>query len=270
MVESSPPAEASAGRGGDLAAGKPVGAVINCILILRYLAGAGTSIRLTQVARDLGLNPSTCFNILQTLVAEKFVLFERTSKTYRIGYGVLDIARSAAITGGDVGVIRPAMQQIAQEHGVTVSLWRRVSEARMLLILLTPSPKQTRIQMSIGQRLPLLVGASGRAMAAFAGLDDSDLERHFREVRWNRPVSFDAFMQDIREARQRGWAVDNGDYASGTVSISAPIFDEGGIPVLACTATMFANQYTASAATRLAKDLCEITAAASPISGSLR
>jgi DNA-binding IclR family transcriptional regulator len=55
--------------------------VVNAIQILRYLGGERQRcVRL--VARSLRLNPSTCFNILQTLVHEGIVDFEPAKKVY--------------------------------------------------------------------------------------------------------------------------------------------------------------------------------------------
>lgn len=249
--------------------GKPVGAVTSAIRVLRYLSAANSSVRASRVARDLQLNTSTCFNILRTLTHENLLDFDTNSKTYRIGYGIMDIARKATFVGGGIGIVRPFMERIAREHGVTVTLWRRISDTRMMLILAALSPNSTRIQMSIGQRLPLLVGAGGRVVAAYAGLTSAELKRHFKEVRWARPLSFDAFEKQVEETRMRGWAVDEGDYAWGTISISVPIFNDNQFPVLACTATMFANQNDPATAARLAQDLAGITRAVPSISESL-
>ena len=47
-------------------------------------------------------------------------------------------------------------------------------------------------------------------------------------MRWSRPISFDAYWRDVNRARRRGWAIDDGYFANGIVSIAAPVRDPAG------------------------------------------
>ena len=62
--------------------------VVNAVRILRYLTHTGAPERAADIARHLSINPSTCFNILRTLVAEDVVDFNGRSKTYSAGLGL--------------------------------------------------------------------------------------------------------------------------------------------------------------------------------------
>ena len=61
---------------------KLVGALSSGLKILRYLASSSTPIGVTRIAKDLELNASTCFNLLKTLVHERLVTFDESTKTY--------------------------------------------------------------------------------------------------------------------------------------------------------------------------------------------
>jgi DNA-binding IclR family transcriptional regulator len=108
------------------------------------------------------------------------VSFDPAVKTYKIGQGVADLARGASIFGRNVDVIQGLLERIARDHDVAVTLWRPVSEDRMLLILAAFAAGQTRIHMSVGEHLPLLIGSAGRIMAAFQGLSPRELRRQRR------------------------------------------------------------------------------------------
>ena len=58
-----------------VSAGVTVKPVVNAVRILRYLTQKGAPERAADIARHLAINPSTCFNILRTLVAEDVVDF---------------------------------------------------------------------------------------------------------------------------------------------------------------------------------------------------
>src|SRR5438876_5359402 len=66
--------------------------VDNAIRILRYLAVIRQSSTVTIIARELKINPSTCFNILRTLVWNGVVDFDATTKSYKTGPGAIDLA----------------------------------------------------------------------------------------------------------------------------------------------------------------------------------
>ena len=51
-----------------------VGSVVQALAILRHLSEASKPLGVTAVARALGISPSSCFNLLKTLVAEDFAV----------------------------------------------------------------------------------------------------------------------------------------------------------------------------------------------------
>ena len=63
---------------------KPVGALISGLAVVRYLSTAAAPVGVSRIARDLGLNSSTCFNLLKTLVHERLATFDEATKTYRV------------------------------------------------------------------------------------------------------------------------------------------------------------------------------------------
>lgn len=250
--------------------GKSVGAVVSAVRILRLLSKAKGAMRGSQIANDLGLNTSTCFNILQTLAAEKLVRYDSSTKHYRLGYGLLDLASSNAIMGHNISDISVAMQEISDAHDVTMSLWRRVSDTRMLLIMITSSPRQTRVHMTLGQRLPLLVGSTGRAMASSLNLSRDEIQNYFNEIRWIRPLSFEKYYQEVLIGRERGWTLDTGDFVNGLHSISSAITDKRGVPLLISTATLFSGQYTDERGERIGRILIEMAQRVRPLAQGLK
>jgi DNA-binding IclR family transcriptional regulator len=232
-----------------------VNAVASALKILFHLSAVDTPIGVTPLARVLGLNTSTCFNILKTLVRDNLVEFDEKTKTYTIGMGVVDLAKGLFARDIDVSTVRPIMEQVAQKHGITVSLLRRIKDNRSMIVQIAVSDAPVRISLSVGQILPLLLGAQGQVMAAFSGLDAQELRRQFDLLNFGRPISFDTFMSNVEDTRRRGWSVDEGYIVRGTVSISVPVFDRVRLPMFACSATMFSGQYDADNASLIAQDL---------------
>jgi DNA-binding IclR family transcriptional regulator len=215
-----PPADA--GRGGSAVTVKPV---VNAVRILRYLTHTGAPERAADIARHLSINPSTCFNILRTLVAEDVVDFNSLSKTYSAGLGLARLVEQLVTQGQRLQMALPMMREMAAREGVTVTLWRRMGEDRIVLMSSESCPTDLHVDMPAGQRLPILMGASGRLFVARLGLSDDELREEFEKIRWARPLAFEAYVKEVNLARRRGWAVDDGYFAAGVAAVAAPICD---------------------------------------------
>ena len=74
---------------------RAVPAVTRAIAILRLLGKVKEPMGVNAIAQALDLIPSTCLHILRTLVEEKLISVDGDTKRYRLGMGVLTLARSA-------------------------------------------------------------------------------------------------------------------------------------------------------------------------------
>lgn len=234
---------------------KPVGALLAGLSVLRYMAAATSPLPLSRITRDLNLNPSTCLNILRTLANENYLIFDPQSKLYSMGLGVLELVSGALAAGGDMRAVRALTDLISSTEGVTVTLWRRVQRDRIMLVLESLPTSNMSIKMNVGQRLPLLVGAAGRLMAAFSTLNEEELSEQYRSVRLGHQQSFREFMEEVEIARERGWATDDGHYTVGASSVAVPVLNERGEAIYVFTATMFAAQFSNERAELLATEL---------------
>jgi DNA-binding IclR family transcriptional regulator len=232
--------------------------VSNAVSILRHLGRSGGAETVTNIARTLGINTSTCFNILRTLVAEGMLVFDERSKTYAIGLGVVQLAQHALSENGKVEVVRPLLHEVAERHGVTVTLWRFAHGDRNVLVSVSQSRAAFQIQMQVGQRLPLYIGAFGRVMAARNGISKADLRAEFDSMRWARAPDFDAYWADVTRAGETGWALDEGNFATGVTSIACAVNGPDGSVRHGLVATMFHGQLDGPQIEALAQDLLKL------------
>ncbi|MDF2368979.1 IclR family transcriptional regulator [Sneathiella sp.] len=221
---------------------KLVGALIGGISVLRYLSAGNGPLGVTQVARDLKINPSTCFNLLRTLVHEGLVVFNPDTKTYQIGLGLVEIAHSALNSASLVRMIQPLLDEISTENNVTVTLWQKVRDDRVMLIAITGSGAVISIHMNIGQRLPCFVGALGRCFAAFSGLPKKQLKAAYSSIRIENPAPFEEWYESLTEVRNSYCAIDEGNFSRGFTTVSAPVFDLEGQPVMTISAVAVTAQ----------------------------
>ena len=215
----------------------------NAIRILKYLVETGGPTRSVTISRSLGLNASTCFNILRTLVLEEVVEFDPVAKTYSVGVGLTTLVGNLLTEGQRVAAATPQMRDIAARYNITVTLWKRLGQDKIVLVKSVPSPANVRIEMAEGQRLPVLMGSTGRVMAPHLGWTRKDLKAAFKGLRWQSPLTFEAYWDQVEAADKRGWASDQGYFTKGVQTVAAPVFDRAGDVAFTIVGVMLLGQY---------------------------
>lgn len=237
----------------------PVRSVSQAFAILRLLSSHPAGLTLSTIARELELSPSSCLNLLRTLVGEGMAERAGAEKLYRAAaaWDRLDFARGAV--DRVIAAARPGMRAFAQAHEATVGLWHAVSNDRLELVTLAESGAATRIHMVVGQRQPIGGGATGRALAASEGLPATELHRRYDAVRWQSPLSFADYARQVDRTAAVGYAIDDGFGHAGVCSLGSRLGATGSAR-FCLSASIFANSRDAAGLTRLGEALAGLTA----------
>ncbi len=241
----------------DGSAQRDVGAVVHAIRILQHLAEATSPLGVAAVARGTGISPSTCFNILRTLARARFVAFHTVDKVYTLGMAAAELA--AGLVGiSPAELIRPELERLALNYDMLIVLWRVTDEGHIALIDRAHSLTAVRVEMGVGLRLPTLVGAVGRCIAAVFDLPETELRRRFCALRWQSPPSFEAYLADVAQARERGWARDDGNLYRGLITVASLITDRNKLPRFGISGITIAGQHASETVDRLGAELREV------------
>jgi DNA-binding IclR family transcriptional regulator len=202
-------------------------------------------------------------------VHERLAVFDPERKTYAPGPGLADLATGVPERSETIRLVRAHLREFAAAHDCTAILWHRSDDEHAVLIDAVEAHAAVRIRMDIGQRLPLLAGAMGRCFAAHEGYDCADLKARFERLRWQSPPSFKRYLQDIEDVRQKGYSVDEGDFAQGVTILAGPILGPGGKAVMAISALVFTAQMKGDELQQIALDLRDRTRTLSNILGGV-
>ncbi len=243
------PAEPVAGKAGN---------VTSTLAILRFLAEADRPMGVNAIARELAMAPSSCFKILKQLQMADFADFDEQTKNYALGSGAIMLARRALDPQQAFPIAYPRLQQVVSRFPIAIGFWRCLPRARIVLAGFVEGNSAMRIHMSVGQRLPMLMGAVGRAIAAKLDQSEQDLHAAFTPLKWQTPVMFEDYVADVDEARLHGYAVDRGTFASGVTSVAVAIGPPGGPIGYGVSGIMFASAETDGLIDEIGAELMDV------------
>jgi DNA-binding IclR family transcriptional regulator len=152
----------------------------------------------------------------------------------------------------------PRLQQVVSRFPIAIGFWRCLPRARIVLAGFVEGNSAMRIHMSVGQRLPMLMGAVGRAIAAKLDQSEQELHAAFTPLKWQTPVMFEDYVADVDEARLQGYAVDRGTFASGVTSVAVAIGPPGGPIGYGVSGIMFASAETDGLIDEIGAELMDV------------
>jgi IclR family acetate operon transcriptional repressor len=195
--------------------------------VLEVLDGSRHALRLSEIARRAGLPVATTQRILGVL--ENRGRVERDAGGYRPGVGLIFGAHAYLTSSPLITAARPVLQDLAAETGLTASLFRRVGWSRVVLARIDGT-RPLRYELPVGERLPLHLGA-GKAITAWLTPEEIDefLGQGDDLVGPDgAALDHDAFRDDLKRIRDRGFSHAYGERVPGMASVAAPVMDTDG------------------------------------------
>ncbi len=203
--------------------------------VLDTLLDARVPLSLEQICAYTGLPKSTAFRIIVNLLQGQYLA--ETEKGYWLG---LKMLRFGALVEEKLDLMqqaRPLLTQLRDQVNETIHLAVLDDDLRVVYVEKLSTQHAVGLMMSrIGITAPMHCTALGKAMAAFRPEDDI---RHWIRTHGLKPVTEttvtdeDAFLQELREIRLRGYAVDNAEFEASVRCVAAPIRDRTGRVVAA-------------------------------------
>ncbi|MCR9139943.1 MAG: IclR family transcriptional regulator [Alphaproteobacteria bacterium] len=241
---------------------KRVPAVRRAAGILWELADRPTPMNLSQISRAVGIIPSTCLHILRELVSARLVSYDVSSKTYQLGSGITDLAKSALRLNDFAELAKSRLQTIANRFSMTATATSKIDDQHLALVAFANPPDSISLNVTLGGRVPLMSGASGRCFAAFGNMTERQIKQNFAKVKWVRPITYDDWMSQVEQTRVDGFSEDREGFVKGVSAIALPVFMPDGsvthtIGVYAITAQLEAidREELISALRQTAKDI---------------
>lgn len=220
----------SPSRASEVVGAQTVSRALSVLGLLRQAAG---ELGVTEISRALTLNVTTVHRLLRALVAEGYVAQNPETDRYLLGRESYLLGLAAERTLG-FAAVTPLLEQLCLTSGESTNLVVR-DGVQGMVVLRVESQHPLRFSQPAGSRIPLHCTSSGKVLLAFAE-DPRALVEELGELDrlTDRTVtSRRALLKELREIRERGFALNQGERHPGVAGAAAPVMGEGDVVVAA-------------------------------------
>jgi DNA-binding IclR family transcriptional regulator len=214
--------------------------------ILRLLGDQSVPLRASTMARELGLPRSTVYKLIRVLQDEGFVMHFPEERGYTLSLRAMTLVADDRNDNRLARVAVPLIRRMVRAFDVPVVAHLSVlTSTDVVYRAKVATPRAPTLTTEIGVHLPAHLTATGRSMLALLpreqvrALYPTDSSLVSRTGRG--PASRRELRELLSAVRDRGYAAEHGDVASGLSAIAAPILDYNGHPVASVGVTFRAE-----------------------------
>lgn len=233
-----------------------IGSVQRALHILELLAQYPAGLNAKQVSLKLQLNLSTCYHLLNTLIASGYAVKDPDSLLFRLsgkmGYTVYGQVSATQMVRQLTPHVQ-ALQEVTQETAY-LSLW---NGQEIVLSAIAESPLSVRVKtLVIGFSAGNHASALGKAILAY--LDEAQLDHYLthHELLAYTPhtlTDITILKNHLIEVRRQDYSLDGQEFLPDVYCIGSPIFDAQNQILASIAIALPGHRYQAHGETLLPK-----------------
>jgi len=207
--------------------------------IIELLATEREGIGVTEISSKIGLHKSTVHRLLNSLAERGYIEKDTKHSTYKIGLKFVEIS-SLYLNKLELKTeALPYMRKLAENVGQPVHL-AILDGKEAVYIEKVEAVNSIRMYSQIGRRLPLYCSAIGKVL--LAGLNENESQEIIKSLNFvkftDKTIERDSdLIKEVKDARAKGWAVDNEEHEVGIRCVAAPVYDYSGKVIAAVSAS---------------------------------
>jgi DNA-binding IclR family transcriptional regulator len=204
---------------------RPIASVARALALLDELAASDTGLGVNELARRIGVNPSTASRLLATL--ESAGMVQRTGQgPYRLGLQLVTLADRVLSRIDLQTLARPMLVELMETTSETATL-SVPGEREAITVDSIPSRSGVVSMARLGRPSISHATAVGKVMLAFGG-GALPPERDLVALTDRTITDRRALAVEVAEVRERGYGTVFGEREEDVNAIAAPVFDNAG------------------------------------------
>jgi DNA-binding IclR family transcriptional regulator len=197
--------------------------------ILSAISASKEGMGVSDLAKKLKMAKSTVHGMTSALEELGAVMRDPLTKKYKLGFTLLEIGRSAYSQIDLQTSARPVTEELMERTQTSVFLgiqnWGQVT-----ILDIVESRQDLNITAPVGSTIPLFAGAVGKVFLASISQEQAVKilkSKGLPRFTDNSIVDVDLYLKELRQVREKGYAVDDEEYILGVRAVAAPLMGLG-------------------------------------------
>lgn len=208
---------------------EPVRAIMKATALLDLLAEEKRPLSLSELTKATGWAKSTVYGLISSMRSCGLVEQDAQSGRYSLGVRLFEYGSAVQSTRNIIALAKEPMERLVQATGESASL-SMLDRGEALVLSHAEADSGFHIVSETGAHLPAFCTAQGKAL--LSSLSDTAVRRiHEAQFFAFTPhviATPDALVAEIRTVREKGYAIENGEFRIGVRGVAAPIRDHSG------------------------------------------
>ena len=200
---------------------------LRTLLILEILGKSDRALSATQINDQLGLPKQTVHRLCTTLEESGFLTRPGNAKKFQVARRLRDLGAGLLHNSRDHIARHQILKEVAEEVRETVN-YAVPDKSGMSYLDRVETDWPFRIQLPVGTSVPFHCTASGKTFLASltpknreAMIASLDLRKMTQGTRTNPQT----LLQELRDIRKQGYALDQEEFMDGMIAIAVPVLD---------------------------------------------
>jgi DNA-binding IclR family transcriptional regulator len=203
--------------------------------ILERFGRGAERMRLSEIAREIGISRSSAFRLVFTLQSLGYLERDDETKSYRLGSRVLSLGYSFLASMDVVEIARPVLERLRDETNNSAHIGI-LDGTEVVYVGRVSSLQPVATNITVGSRLPAYATTMGRMLLAFRPA--GDVKRLYGRAKLQRfsprtPSNYEELAVLLASDRARSYAISHSNFEAGIASVAAPVFSAAGSIVAA-------------------------------------
>ena len=197
--------------------------------ILNAISSSKEGLGVSELAKKLKMAKSTVHGMTSALEELGAVMRDPRTKKYKLGFTLLEIGRSAYSQIDLKTASRPVTEDLMEKTRTSIFLgilnWDHVT-----ILDIVEARQDLNITAPVGSNIPLFAGAVGKVF--LAAMDEEQATKiisakglpRFTD---NSIVDSKLYQKELKQVREKGYAVDDEEYIMGVRAVASPLLGLG-------------------------------------------
>ncbi|MCL2567146.1 MAG: IclR family transcriptional regulator [Alphaproteobacteria bacterium] len=197
--------------------------------------------RLKDITKISGLNKSTAYRFLKTLIDQGYVYKNEIDETYNLTFKIVSLSRDFINNFNINHYAREYLEKISNQCGETIHLTTINNDSIVYIDKIEAKNKSILVSSYIGKMQPLYSTASGKIFLSY--MNDAEFNETWDRLdkqpkTKNTIINKNKMLAEIKNVKTAGYAIDDQENEEGIACISCPVFNLDNKAIYAISITL--------------------------------